>query len=268
MELYVDLMADLKIASIYGAFAVSSWIQRSQLALYSVTECISAEIVPLAEEGILLPVSETCCAFHLLLESAWLNSIRREMTAQERNPGTLSPILLRLGALGHGLQNAGGMDTRSAATLFDEVSQLEERAVRSEVDIPDDLTFQKPEIRDLAKAVLVTLMKKELARNEALVKTWALADIPSLVEKRTQIARSYTPDRRFLLATSQREALVPGLFVSFLTVQLLDCGWLPFKPEVGVVMLMHGEKTIQPAQVIDDLITGKLDSDEFFRLIT
>jgi hypothetical protein len=74
LDLFSDLQADQKVASKYGCFAVSSWIQRSQLAYFSVRECVINRIVPLAEEGVLVPVAGSCREFHALFENEWLDS--------------------------------------------------------------------------------------------------------------------------------------------------------------------------------------------------
>jgi hypothetical protein len=133
----------------------------------------------------------------------------------------MSPLLFRLGALQHGLQNAGGMDPRSAATLVDDLSSLEELVVRHEIELPSDLVLQKPAINELATAVVIPSMQEELNRNATLISTWTLADLPDLLRSKRAMAGAYHLDPRFALARTQREALIPHLLTSFLTIELV-----------------------------------------------
>ncbi len=265
--LFADLQADLKVAAKYGAFSVSSWIQRSELAKYCVVECLAFRIVPLAEDGVLLPVSETCQAFHALFEDEWLKSIKSQLIAGERNSVALSPTVLRLGALQNGLQAGGGMDPRSAARTFDDLSSLEESAVRNEVDISSYPVLVRPEGANMAGAVLIPLMQKELDRNAELVSSWTLMGLPDLVGKKKELAYAYIPDYRILLASDQRESLVPGLLISFLTVTLSRAGWFASYSQEDGVTLALGQRRISPSSVIHDLLDGNLDREAFLQII-
>ena len=180
-NLFADLQADQRVASHYGSFAVSSWIQRSQLANFSVRECVADRIAPLAEDGMLVPVSHSCCAFHSLFEGEWLESIRSQMLEQEKKPEMLSPTLVRLGALQHGLQTAGGIDPRSASTLVEKLPELEELVVKNEIPIRSGVTLKRPDTEQFAQAVLIPLMERELKRNADLVAPWSLVNLPELI---------------------------------------------------------------------------------------
>jgi hypothetical protein len=266
-DLFADLQADRKLASQYGSFAVSSWIQRSQLAYFSVRECVAERIVPLAEEGILVSVSESCRAFHALFENEWLASLRKQMVENERKPEVVSPVLLRLGALQHGLQTAGGQDPRSATTLFDELAELEESVARSEIGIAARIPLQRSEPQQFAEAVLIPLMKKEVTRNGHLVGDWTVADLPGLIERKHELSLAYVPDPRFLFASEQREALIPGLFTSFLAAQLVAIGWMPSHSDEEGLTLSLGERSIRPDDTVHALLAGEISREGFLRLI-
>lgn len=266
-NLVADLYADRKVGSKYGAFAVSTWIQRSELAKLSVPICISEDIADLARDGILLPVGAACRTFHSRLEPTWLDELRGQMTQAERNPERVTALVARLGSLQHGLQNAGGADPRPASTLFSLLPSIEESAVRNELEIPRDAVLKRPAPNHYAEDVIIPLMRSELDRNSRLIADWKLTDLPTLTTVASGLALSYRTRPGLLLTPEQRKALIPGLLVSFLTIRLLDSGWTISYGEESGLELSSAERTLRPHALISSIMKRDITEEVFLHLV-
>ena len=91
--------------------------------------------------------------------------------------------------------------------------------------------------------------------------------MPELIARRKEIAGAYLPNPGLLLTSDQREALMPGLFMSFLTVQLVAAGWVPSHSEREGLILLRHDKRVNPSDAVHTLLTGELSHEAFRRLI-
>lgn len=265
---FADLLADHTVASKYGSFAVTTWIQRSQLANKSVTSCIAAKVVPLAKLGLFVPVAANSYATYMWLQEAgWLKSLRKQMQQYERKKTGMSPLLIRLFALQHGLQQAGGLDPRPAASLFEDLPTLEKAVLRKEIPLPAGAPLLSAQECGSATDVLMRCMQDELNRNAKLVSAWQLSDLPDLVARRKQVTAVYRPDPSLALTVPEREAATTKLFAAFLAIELSKRGWAASSPQQTRLLLRYGDKKLQPETVIRSLAAGLLTREKFLLLV-
>jgi hypothetical protein len=267
-QLLADIEADRRIAKAYGASAVADWIQRSSLANISVAICLANVIEPAAARGQLLPIAEACRAWHNRIEPHWGAALTNEMRAAEhKSPKAgLNALVIRLGAL----QYTGGAnapyDPRPSTTLFENLSSLEDAALRNEApSLPAGL--HRTEIAEIGSAVLLPQMQEEVARNVESFKNRSIRDLPELVRCAAGLAAAYREDPRYLFAKSQRELMVPYLLAAFLAVGLAQQGWsVRYTIEQGL-LLTNGKREISPETIIRRLSAGEMSKDDFVEIL-
>jgi hypothetical protein len=262
--------ADSRVAAIYGASAVADWIQKSVLAELTVPDCLRGVVEPAIARGQLLPIADTCKAWHRGVEPQWVEALRAQMTEAERvsagDGGPMSTVLVRLGVLqGHG-NSRDLYDPRSALSVVEEVSALEEAVVRNEVEsVPPHL--QRTDIQALGILVLIPQMQEEVVRNSLILDGRSISDIPGFVGDMRNLAVSYREDSRYLLAPSQRETVIPYLLTAFLAVELARRGWeVGYTVEEGL-SLNQGDLRVNPDSVVQKLAAGEMSREEFLAAI-
>jgi hypothetical protein len=109
-------------------------------------------------------------------------------------------------------------------------------------------------------------MREELDRNAGLLEAKTVADIPHLLANAKTLAVKFEPDPRYLLANQQREALIPDLLISFLTVQLVDTGWHPSYSAESGLTLHSDTRVINPFELIHGLAEKTIDHHAFISL--
>jgi hypothetical protein len=110
-------------------------------------------------------------------------------------------------------------------------------------------------------------MRSELDRNLPLIADWKLTDLPMLTTIGSRLALSYRSRPGVLLTSEQREALIPGLLASFLTIRLLDSGWMISYAEESGLELSKAEKIVRPHALIDSIMTRDITEEVFLRLV-
>ncbi len=268
-ELLVDVDADRRIAASYGASTVADWLQRYYLAAISVPACLSSVIEPAAKRGQLLPIAESCRLYHSQMEPNWLAALRDQMTkAEHAAPGqmALSPVVVRLGALQNATEVTYANDPRPALTLFQAFDSIEESTLRNELGTLPPL-LQHGTIPELGVAVLIPQMQEEIARNAKLLAGRSLPDIPDLLRQAPTLADSYSEDRRYLLAQSQRQAMIPHLLAAFLATELIKKGCPVNYTVEGGLIIWIGPRPINPYTAIRQLTAGAMSDQEFLAMI-
>lgn len=263
-----DVEADRRIADMYGAPTVADWLQRTGLADVSVPDCLTNIIEPAARRGQLLPIAESCRAYHHQIEPQWREALSTQMGIAERgdpNAGT-SPLLIRLAALQGHPQSRHSHDPRMAATLFADLPSLEDEVLRNELG---ELVqrCRRATVEDLGISVLILQMEEEVARNAELLEGRSACDIPALLANVPMLAASYREDPRYLFAQVQRESMVPYLLSAFLATELVREGWSVLYSIEDGLQLQNGRTRVSPGGVISGLIAGEISGDEFQSLL-
>jgi hypothetical protein len=91
--------------------------------------------------------------------------------------------------------------------------------------------------------------------------------LPDLVLNIRTLAAAYRADPRYLFTLQQREALVPGLLASFLTVELERNGWRIVYAFPSGLTLERGGRRLSPQQIVTSLRMGKMSREAFLELI-
>jgi hypothetical protein len=185
-------------------------------------------------------------------------SLRKNLEEAKTNPyDTHPPLRDRISATEKLPPFSAEQDTRPAATLLDDLKDLELRFVEDRIPEIKPGTLKYVSWEEVALRITIPVWQKAVAAHIADLKGVTAESIPNQVPKFREIGSRIPDPKGMLLEPNQRTQRAGQLFAAALALALLENRW-QLQVQPGVFHLRRGSDEWNPFLAVQELMAGKL----------